>query len=281
MFISIPHCRAHDPRASNGLPCRRHVGFSLVELLVVIGIIAVLMAMLLPVLGRARTAARRTTVLASLQQIGTAVAAYQVEFKGWLPRDQPEGVEGRALSALAMLAHRYRLPPQIFINPNTADTPANALNADGWPVLLELDGVEINHAAPATIDGSNVGRVQWHCSFAYDGDRKLFGRKHAPRAYVGDRADYTRGRSFSANWNGQGMCLLFTDQHAEYVKSKAVAEQGDPNVYHHNQYLNENGSHPGEGGDEVFDDVIVGPNTRDSHLRVFSEQEDDALLPNP
>ena len=88
---------------------------------------------------------------------------------------------------------------------------------------------------------------------------------------------YPRG----ANWDGEGMCLLWTDQHAEYVKSKAIQDQADPNIYHHNQYLDDNGVYPGEGGAEVVDGVRVTRDTRDSHLRVFSEEEDDALLPNP
>jgi prepilin-type N-terminal cleavage/methylation domain-containing protein len=255
--------------------------FTLIELLIVIAIIAILIGLLLPAVARARKNAKRTTVLAHLHQIGVAVAAYEVEFKGWLPRDQPQEVEGRAFRSLALLAYRYRLPSEIFINPNTPDTPATRTNADGWPILLELDGVEITQTAPPTIDASNIHRVQWHCSFAYDSDRKTFGKKNMPRAYLGDRADYHRGRSFSSNWDGEGMCLLFTDQHADYVKSKAVQDQHDPNVYHHNQYLDDAGHYPGEGAAETFNGVTVSAETRDSHLRVFSEDEDDALLPNP
>lgn len=255
--------------------------FTLVELLVVIGIIGLLIGLLLPALNRARKSARRTAVLAQLHQIGVGVAAYQVEFKGQLPRDQPDTEEGRAFCSLALLAGRYKLPASIFVNPNTSDTPATSTNAAGWPILLEFDGVEITQTSPAAIDASNVGRVQWHCSYAYDSDKKLFGRKLPPRAYLGDRADYARGRSFSGNWDGEGMCLLFTDEHADYVKSKAIREQGDPNVYHHNQYLDDNGVYPGEGGTETFNGVKVTPDTRDTHLRVFSEDEDDTLLPNP
>jgi prepilin-type N-terminal cleavage/methylation domain-containing protein len=260
-------------------PARR--AFTLVELLVVIGIIALLIGLLLPAMNRARKSAKRTTVLAALHQIGVAVAAYQVEFKGKLPRDQPDTLEGRAFCSLELLAFRYKLPASLFINPNTNDTPATRTNPDGWPILLEIDGAEIAQMNPPSIDASNIARVQWHCSYAYDSDRKLFGRKFPPRAYLGDRADYGRARSFSGNWDGEGMCLLFTDQHADYVKSKAIPEQGDPNVYHHNQYFDDNGVYPGEGGTETFDGVKVTPDTRDTHLRVFSEDEDDVLLPNP
>jgi len=256
--------------------------FTLVELLVVIGIIAVLIGLLLPALHRARRQANRTVTLAQLQQIGQAMANYAVEFKGAHPTNlTDENEDGRALGGLALLAGRYKLPTKLFINPNTDDTPATEFNAEGWPILIEIDGAEITTTSPATIDASNIASVKWHCSFAYDHERKRSGRRLAPRVYLGDRADYGRGRSFSANWNGEGMCLLWTDQHAEFSKTKAVKDQRDPNIYHHNQYFDENGNFPGEGGTEVVDGVPVTPTTVDSHLRVFSEEEDDTLLSQP
>jgi prepilin-type N-terminal cleavage/methylation domain-containing protein/prepilin-type processing-associated H-X9-DG protein len=51
-------------------------GFSLVELLVVLGIIAILLALLLPVLGRVRAAARTVACQANLRQWGDAFQAY-------------------------------------------------------------------------------------------------------------------------------------------------------------------------------------------------------------
>lgn len=60
-------------------------GFTLVELLVVIGIIAVLISILLPTLGRARRQAVRTQCLSNLRQIYTGCVAYAAENKGWFP----------------------------------------------------------------------------------------------------------------------------------------------------------------------------------------------------
>lgn len=63
----------------------RHNGFTLVELLVVIGIIAVLISILLPALNKAREAANRTVCLSNLHQIHAALAIYAATYKDKIP----------------------------------------------------------------------------------------------------------------------------------------------------------------------------------------------------
>jgi prepilin-type N-terminal cleavage/methylation domain-containing protein/prepilin-type processing-associated H-X9-DG protein len=64
---------------------RRSNAFTLVELLVVIGIISLLVSILMPALSRARRAAQSAACLSNLRQVGQAVFMYTVDTKGRLP----------------------------------------------------------------------------------------------------------------------------------------------------------------------------------------------------
>jgi prepilin-type N-terminal cleavage/methylation domain-containing protein len=73
------------------LPGRPRSGFTLVELLVVIAIIAVLIALLLPSLGKARAQANLIACASNLRVIGQAIVNYSVDHQGYLPERAFDG----------------------------------------------------------------------------------------------------------------------------------------------------------------------------------------------
>jgi len=82
----MPHL--HDAQV-DARPVRR--GFTLVELLVVVAIIALLLGILLPALGKARELARITACTSNVRQLTVALVQYSVEWKGRFPPNVTSG----------------------------------------------------------------------------------------------------------------------------------------------------------------------------------------------
>ena len=115
---------------------RARSAFSLLELLVVLGIIVILLAILIPVAGKVRRAARQTKCLANLRSVGQALAIYQNENKGWAfpVKTDAFGVIGLGLNVpphqrWPMLA----LPVAAAPNPPPYDVAGYEMDRSGEP----------------------------------------------------------------------------------------------------------------------------------------------------
>jgi prepilin-type N-terminal cleavage/methylation domain-containing protein/prepilin-type processing-associated H-X9-DG protein len=80
-----------NPRKVLRRPVNAPRGFTLVELLVVIGIIALLISILLPALNTARQQALSVKCLSNMRQLGNAFAMYVIDNKGWMPSCDTNG----------------------------------------------------------------------------------------------------------------------------------------------------------------------------------------------
>ncbi len=62
-------------------------GFTLIELLVVLAVVAMLIAIVMPVFSKVKAQSRQAQCISNLHAIGQALAVYRIDFKGYPPKN--------------------------------------------------------------------------------------------------------------------------------------------------------------------------------------------------
>lgn len=218
-------------------------GFTLIELLVVIAIIAILAAMLFPVLTRARESARKAACLSNLKQIGIAVALYLQDHDGVYPSQQRDGepvnlpggpviyknVQQNYMDAL----YPYLRSPQVFICPSDTPNPYSRDWLRGWVNGYHFNGTFLSNP-PGCRPGecSGIPRIcRGGARMHPDHARERLRLPVRPGVAATLRCDGRRSRGFTgpriygkdncidsgaSAVHGEGLNLLMADTHARW-----------------------------------------------------------------
>lgn len=172
------YCRDYARRFSTNLSRRaRSVGFTLVELLVVIGVISVLIAILLPALSAAREQAVRVNCLSNLRQCYAALLGYANEY-GEYPTNylwgSPEAWNWGDECAGNMIGGPPTTvsgPPVYTPNctPEGITLPPGVDQASAFARLVGSQGIQVPQIAqcPASTDAASEGLTSGY--FWYNG----------------------------------------------------------------------------------------------------------------
>jgi prepilin-type N-terminal cleavage/methylation domain-containing protein/prepilin-type processing-associated H-X9-DG protein len=193
---------------------RREFGFTLVELLVVIGIIALLISILLPALSKAREAAKTIKCASNLHSVGLAMAIYVGENRNTYPAAYT--YNGMALDIGA-----------------GTETPTDAVSGYvNWSGYFYGNKTNNGNATSFT---TNFGWDMFQCPSIDSGGltpTDTFSGNLNP----GQRTDYSAPGGLSVPWNGcdlQAPRLAYTVNEAICPRNKFVLNfAGNPNRYY-------------------------------------------------
>lgn len=223
--------------------------FTLIELLVVIAIIAILAAILFPVFAQAKEAAKKTSCVSNMKQLGLAFMQYTSDNDGVYPVNN--WTYGHDASHNDRVPG-YQLGWMRHINPYTKNTQILTCPSSGKgnPAIIEGPGGDASSPLKVVWD-KNIGANEWIVSTATDDFATLPDRGNISETQIGKVADlalvadsvfgtfyapwYVGNAGFDATWwdapdtlqtryarHTGGVNLAYCDGHAKWNNQKSL-----------------------------------------------------------
>jgi prepilin-type N-terminal cleavage/methylation domain-containing protein/prepilin-type processing-associated H-X9-DG protein len=239
----------------------RRKGFTLVELLVVIGIIALLISILLPSLNRARETANRVKCGSNMRQIGQAILLYANENKGAYPRTRYNStgnttgnfdtvnantaqdpfinqvVDNDVIKAMFLLIRTQDITPEVFVCPSSNDEKdiygtAAGISAQCKVSFTKKECLSYSMANPypdtSAVNNSYKLNVTTGAEFAICADKNPGGATNYSLATATETSSSKDMQlANSPNHQGQGENVLYGDGHAEFQQNPFCGSKRD------------------------------------------------------
>jgi prepilin-type N-terminal cleavage/methylation domain-containing protein/prepilin-type processing-associated H-X9-DG protein len=210
---------------------RHRAGFTLIEILVVLAIIAILMAFLLPALEKSREKANQVRCASNLNQIGLAISMYANDNHGNYPRTRYDPAAPLCVDTNASANDPFQASgPQpndttapMFLLMRTNKLPP-AMYADPYNDVVQYE------AEPADVmTHSNFTDYQKNCAYSYlnaypdpaavTSGYKVTSKINGSFPIAADLNPGTGANQNSKNHEGRGQNVLYADGHAQWEQT--------------------------------------------------------------